>query len=338
MKKSKVLNEGWVFEIIKLYFVLLGGWGAIYFLWKDSFGIMGLIIPFAKFLFLPILLLLPMSLITRQRKLAFASGISILVFYYFWGGLLLPKNTTPMEVDATLKVITYNAKGPNLYIDDSVAMILGVDADVVLIQELNLALGAALANLIEVYPYQLLNPIRGVSGMGIVSKYPLTEIPISLDRQWVGEPMFASLEFNQQAIQLLNVHLIPPFLGNVDAIINIRDRQAQSIRDFIHQIDEPVIVGGDFNATSLSTTYQIIDTAANDTWAIAGQGFGHTFPGKDFQGGYRPKPLSLSLPEWLIRIDYLFYTEGITPLLAQTAPSPDFSDHRGVIGIFGINP
>jgi endonuclease/exonuclease/phosphatase (EEP) superfamily protein YafD len=41
--------------------------------------------------------------------------------------------------------------------------------------------------------------------------------------------------------------------------------------------------------------------------------------------------MGIPVPQWLIRIDYIFYSDGLTPLTAQVGPWDGVSDHRPVL-------
>ena len=69
----------------------------------------------------------------------------------------------------------------------------------------------------------------------------------------------------------------------------------------------------------------------NDAWAVGGFGFGHTFPGSDLEFSDRHSFLGVSAPQWMWRIDYIFYSSHFELLRVAAAPFDGASDHRGVI-------
>ncbi|MBA3533901.1 MAG: endonuclease/exonuclease/phosphatase, partial [Ardenticatenales bacterium] len=68
-----------------------------------------------------------------------------------------------------------------------------------------------------------------------------------------------------------------------------------------------------------------------DGWQEGGWGLGHTFPGADSPGSSRPKVAGLSVPKWLVRIDYIFHSSHWQTLSAEIGPWDQVSDHRPVM-------
>jgi hypothetical protein len=71
----------------------------------------------------------------------------------------------------------------------------------------------------------------------------------------------------------------------------------------------------------------------HDAWREEGFGLGHTFPGSDIPGSSRPNFGSWYVPQWLARIDYIFYSTHWEALEARLARVDGVSDHRGVVAI-----
>jgi endonuclease/exonuclease/phosphatase (EEP) superfamily protein YafD len=90
-------------------------------------------------------------------------------------------------------------------------------------------------------------------------------------------------------------------------------------------------VAGDLNATGLSTAHRIITRELHDAWEARGQGLGHTFPGAASPRGSRPRLFGIPVPMWLVRIDYVFFSDHFTALSVEIGPWDGASDHRPVI-------
>jgi endonuclease/exonuclease/phosphatase (EEP) superfamily protein YafD len=100
----------------------------------------------------------------------------------------------------------------------------------------------------------------------------------------------------------------------------------------VREYDVPAIIAGDLNDVYLNDGYRILVNAGlQDVWAEAGFGLGNTFPGNKSPGTSRPHIGGFYIPEWLIRIDYIFASPEWEVLSAHIARTDGYSDHRGVV-------
>lgn len=325
-----------------VYFTILFGWAAAYLLSGDRFGVMALLNAFAPYFFFPLPVALALAAWTKRRELWIGAVVGVAVFLWLWGGLFLPKTRPAHAGGPTLKVMTYNALGVQPFTDPAIDVIRAENADIVFLQEVNTYLAKAIqTELSGEYPYQYLDPVDGVSGMGMISKLPVqpTGDPLPLD--WVGTPQLFSLEWNGQTVTLINFHMWAAGLGTPGAIeYNFRSREAQAttLADYarIASTRGPVIAAGDANTTDLSDSHKIIARVLIDSWREAGFGFGHTFPGSDIPGSSRPRLAGWPVPQWLVRIDYIFHSAQWEAVEARTAKFDGVSDHRGVVVILAL--
>ncbi|GAB4480385.1 MAG: hypothetical protein Kow0088_21940 [Anaerolineales bacterium] len=186
--------------------------------------------------------------------------------------------------------------------------------------------------LAEQYPYRILAAQVGVNGMGTLSKYPLSEVGKVPPLGWVGEPQWLRLEWQPCPIDLLNIHMAPTnfFIAeHINRTNALRQVQAQWIVAQTRP-EQPLIVAGDTNSVPLSDSYRILRQELQDAWQVSGWGLGHTFPGRDGQGSSRPQFFGIAVPQWLLRIDYIFYTPHFRATQAGLANFDGVSDHRGV--------
>jgi endonuclease/exonuclease/phosphatase (EEP) superfamily protein YafD len=210
------------------------------------------------------------------------------------------------------------------------------NADVVTLQELNPLIAEAIRReLMAEYPYQVLDPQWGVTGMGAISRYPLCSTGDSLPGAWVGAPQVLTLDWDGVSVVVLHPH---PFATNIDLparmewTVRERERQAQTIADFASGRPEPLIAPMDFNAGDQSAAYRIVSRVLADSWREAGRGLGHTFPGAASPGSSR---LSIAgapvIPMWMVRIDYVFHSRHWRAASAEIGPWDGVSDHRPVV-------
>jgi endonuclease/exonuclease/phosphatase (EEP) superfamily protein YafD len=314
----------------RVYFACLLAWAVMHVLFGDRNFLVFMLDSFAIYLFLPVLLVPLLATLTRQRASWVAGGLTLAVAGYLWGGLFLPRAASAPQDAPTLTVMTYNALGYTPAAGAVVAAIRASEADVVALQELNPAVAAAIEReLADRYPYQVLDPHPTVFGMGTISRYPLQPSGSTLPGAWLGTPHVLALDFDGTPVTVVNFHAH----SGIHTVAE-RERQAHTLADFAASHPHPLVVVGDLNATDVSVPYRIITTPLQDAWRTAGWGLGHTFPGADratSPGSSRPDFAGVSVPMWLVRIDYVFYSPRWQARAARIGPWDGVSDHRPVV-------
>jgi endonuclease/exonuclease/phosphatase (EEP) superfamily protein YafD len=233
--------------------------------------------------------------------------------------------------------MTFNVLGRHDQTQAIIDVIRQADPDIVFLQELNPGLAAVLDGSLKAhYPYQVLAPRAGVTGMGVISRYPLEPTGLQLPLEWVGDPQLLTLTWNMEKIALVNFHLFPSGLGTpagVAYVYRARERQARVLAAYAAHAGAygPVVMAGDANVTGLSTAYQILTSDLFDAWQEVGIGLGHTFPGSDIPGSSRPTLAGYPVPQWLARIDFVLHSSHFMSRAAFLGAVDGFSDHRAVI-------
>ncbi|MGQ9549311.1 MAG: endonuclease/exonuclease/phosphatase family protein [Roseiflexus sp.] len=289
------------------------------------------------YLIMPLALVMLPAMIARRWLIA---AVSVLLFIISAPLLIDPWFRLPRTHDGLsaqgvpFRVMTFNINGGNDRPDHVIATIRAAQPDIIALQELNPAIAAALEReLGEEYSYRFLDPQWGVTGMGIISRFPLRPLAIRLPgHRWIGTPQAVEIDTPGKTITLLNFHAIPP-LGSrqeMTAAIGERERQAAAINAFVEAQRTPVVVAGDLNATPFHRAYHILENGAlSNVWRTCGDGTGFTWPGADT---FRRIPI----PSWFVRIDYLFTTGGIVCLDASVGAWDGFPDHRAVVATPGV--
>lgn len=332
----------WWVAFLWVYFTLLFLWAAMYVATGDRFAPVALLNNLAVYLFIP----LPLGILTawwlKRRELGLASGVAALIFSVLWGHLFLPSLHPEPAGRPALTVMTYNVLGRQTRNGPQIAVIEAMDADLIFLQEINHAHAAAFEEELGLkYPYQILDPVDDVTGMGVLSKYPLQTAQVGLPLDWVGRPQVLNLDWEGESIRLINFHMYPSGLGSLQAVAALyraREEQARALADFAGRAARsgPVLAGGDANVTALSDAYGILSRSLSDAWQVGGFGLGHTFPGSAGPGSARPRIAGWPVPKWLARIDYVFYSRHWIVGSAQLAPYDGVSDHRGVLAEFHL--
>ncbi len=186
-------------------------------------------------------------------------------------------------------------------------------------------------DMIDAYPYQTHSPSDIPSGLSVISKYPFEIIDYDLGDFWVGTPILLDVIWNRQMIHVVDFHLDPTSFeviarpNRAYEVAETRKEHAGRLVEFLQTHPGPAILAGDANDVSLNDPYNLLVKAGlQDTWAEAGFGLGHTFPGNKKIG-------SVYVPDWLVRIDYIFVTSEWEVLSVHLAGTNGSSDHRAVI-------
>ena len=312
-------------------------WFAAYRQLGDSQWWMFVINSVAPYLFLPVPLVLIAAISARRWSLAVASLVPAAIFVMLFGQLFVPVSARAAVVEPTaptLKVMSFNLHALNPGVDGIVAAVTSSGADVVALQELDESVAAHLVERLgDLYPYSDLIPNAGWNGLGVFSKVPLRAEQESVGGMGRRNPQVVTLRLPWGDTTLINVHnlsiprTLPDWPSEITATVAQRERVARAIHDYARQRSTPLIAVGDFNTTERSTAYETVALTLKDSWREAGYGFGNTFPG----GPRSPTPLGVSVPPWLLRIDYVFHSDEIVTTEAVIGPWDGGSDHRPVL-------
>ena len=309
------------------YLLMLFAWLGLYLATGDRFTVIGLLNFVAIFLFVPLALVLIVAITCRSRWLGIGFIIGAAALIWFWGDLFIPRFNRDLSGEPTLSVMTYNVLAWHSQYEPILETIRLENPDVLLLQELNHGLADILQkDLIDDYPYQVLDPVDNPTGIGVISKFPIQPSEVILPQLWA--------DWNGAQITLVNFHMFPTTglwpLDEVDRSIRFREQEARILAGLANQ-SHSSIMGGDANTTSLSDAYKTITGILTDAYRSAGFGLGHTFPGSTIPGSDRPHIGRLYLPAWVTRIDYVFHSDDWITISARTAHIDGVSDHRGVI-------
>jgi endonuclease/exonuclease/phosphatase family metal-dependent hydrolase len=238
-----------------------------------------------------------------------------------------------------LTVVTFNIHsgigGAGLQLDQVAAEIAAVEPDVVLLQEVDhnrlrsrfvdeAAYLASLLGMEHVFASNVQREGRRPGdpesdyGTAVLTRLTVkgwfhTMLPNRPGRQPRGLQHLV-LRLKGREISVYNAHLD-------HTTASLRQQQMRLARDIVGVDGNPVIFGGDFNASPGSATLALaLDPAHTDLvdpWLLAGEGDGLTVP--------NAAPRS--------RVDFLLTDDSWTPTVMATWQSA-VSDHRGVVGRF----
>lgn len=248
-----------------------------------------------------------------------------------------------------ISLLSFNTLGAR---DNSKALIDEIERlnpQIVALQELNPELAKAIEErLASNYQCRILRPSPGSWGMGLLASMPCSERQVSPASIWVGEPIVIDTTTARGALlTVANIHAIHPHAGISDRkrerpgydqlstwnklSQTIYERE-QAIQALLYAIGPTkgrrVLIAGDLNATIRNRVYATIRSHGfNDAWLTLNRSMGGgTWPAPEFLGG-----LGVG---WLLRIDFIFNTQSLTPTSIEMTSKSLASDHRGMFARF----
>ncbi|WP_025763530.1 endonuclease/exonuclease/phosphatase family protein [Dyadobacter tibetensis] len=333
------------FTIILTFLIYLGyiqGW---------VLGVLGLGYPV---LLLFHLFCLGLILIFSPRNLLWP----LLVFGSFL--LLLPRtyrlDAAPKNAEAedkkVISVLSYNVGNytkSGQEVSDYLQWLLGQEADVLLLPEYsNWTHRRTLDNIRKTYPYYhtlqhrkhkaLKNTVR----LTVFSKYPIVAARDTLF-QVLNGIVQADIAIGKDTLSIFGTHLFSMSL-QIDKLVKEKDKEelekggvlvmrklkngflhrkgeVDLLEEWIKEAKHPVIVGGDFNETPYSYSYNRMRKRLSNAFEEGGSGFGFTYN---------------SLP-YFIRIDQQFYDANKLELVKfETHRDIFFSDHFPLTGVYRL--
>jgi endonuclease/exonuclease/phosphatase (EEP) superfamily protein YafD len=255
----------------------------------------------------------------------------------------------PRSDSEQITLLSFNTLGAR---DNSKALIAEIERlnpQIIALQELNPELAQAIEQrLASKYQCRILRPSPGSWGMGLLASMPCSERQVSPKSIWVGEPIVIDTTTARgDLLTIANIHAIHPHAGISDRkrerpgydqlstwgklskTIYERERAIQALLEAIGPTkDRRVLIAGDLNATIRNRVYATIRSHGfNDTWLTLNRSLaGGTWPAPEFLGG-----LGIG---WLLRIDFIFNTQGLAPTSIEITSESLASDHRGMFARF----
>jgi endonuclease/exonuclease/phosphatase (EEP) superfamily protein YafD len=320
-----------------VYVCFLVGWQGLRFTPISAWWPFQLIDIFGLVLFVPLPLLLLMTMLCANRAGGLWLMVPLLLLGWEYGPLFLPQ-TLPRIISRdvqtsgqSLRVMTANLLVSNDDLSAVSALMLVERPDIVAVQELGIEMADHLAaQLKRQYPYQLLAPSRGSDGLGILSRYPIQTEPRTSAYVRACSCQRVTIAVDGRRVDLVNVHPPTPAityirLGRLPIPTGFDSQRngsvLQAALDGIDPDRGPLIVLGDFNLSDRSPMYREIRRNLLDAHAQAGWGLGYTFPALAFEG----------LPVIsIVRIDYILFDRTLAAQASHIGTTPG-SDHRYLV-------
>ncbi len=316
---SKGLLAAYPVAITALSFVNL--------LFPQRSGLLAISEILAPHLLLPLALMVPVAFRdgapTLRVTLAIAVGLGLL---RFGPGIVSLPASAPAGA-STVRFLSWNLENGLPGTAEVLGVLGATDADVVALQELTPVHAAAIEAdpaTVTRFPYRTLFPVVGAAGVGLLSRFPLSQVAHGANPFLVQATVTLP---GGNAFTVIDAH---PFPASITTLTSFRvpvgfepggrDDALRAIRSRIDEAlgrHERLTVVGDFNVTDREPGYTDLASGLLDAHREVGQGTGST---------WRPDRMKF-LPFGVLRIDYLFGGGGIVPIAIGEDCTPRGTDH-----------
>jgi vancomycin resistance protein VanJ len=283
-------------------------------------------------LFLPLIVLLPLTLLLRSRVKTILLLIPVVLFLLTYGELYLPRLPV-RSTGSPFTIMTYNVWGGNVQFNRIFSEIQRHNPDLLSIHEFSPPIVEALEDrLAEIYPYYRIDP-----SVGFFSRYPILQSRTFRMGGIYGIPgpwaQHLLVDIDGEEVNVFNIHPpSPPLQGDYVLGLPFRLPSAFQTEGFeiavketlwrMERVEGPILIVGDLNFTDQEEEYKLLTKSLKDAHREAGWGMGFSFA----------RFPSIRLTLW--RIDYVLHSEDFVALRIKLG---DFagSDHRPVIAELG---
>lgn len=344
-RRGRPRRAGALSALLWLATLVPTAWFCLFLAFGDRWWWLFVLNSLAPVLFFPVPLALLLAWLTKRRFASLAALVPAAIAAFLWLGAFLPaKATDPAVLDrsAAITLLTFNVEAGNHDVEGLAAAVLESGAQLVALQELNEEVGLRLAERLRAtHPYADLAPCPPCGdwgSLGVLSAFPVTPVDADLEGPSPRNPQVTLVHHPRGDLLLVNVHNLstPRFPqiwpDEIGKAVASRERVARALVALAEDASVPVVALGDFNTTERSAAYRTLTKAFEDAWKGRGFGFGSTFHGGPPQEG----PARLALPDWLLRIDYVFHTPDLATVSVKVGAWLAASDHRPVSALLAF--
>jgi endonuclease/exonuclease/phosphatase family metal-dependent hydrolase len=224
-------------------------------------------------------------LLAERRKEFLISAIlfAVLLFEILH---TVPLRTNVPDSPPTLRVMTFNSQA--LSAGGWVSWMDQEDVDLACIQEIRGGDVEYIRSLAKKHGFQYLHiefTSDSSDGLALISRIPFenTEFIRVPEHENRGRSLpIVQIEVDGTIIHVLGVHLAStPRSSHLDGVgeaWKIREKQVESIINWVNSMDGPTLVLGDFNATPTDGLIRKLRDHLTDMWVKGGSGVGGTWP------------------------------------------------------------
>jgi endonuclease/exonuclease/phosphatase family metal-dependent hydrolase len=234
-------------------------------------------------LFIPLLLLIPLSLFFRRRWLWGLLGIAILIAWPIMDLRITRRGLFPQDrTPQSLRILTLNTHFGVLDPVALRALIASTNPDIIALQEW------MASNRPLVFPDSSWHIVQLDAAL-LASRYPIESVgsPIRENNNTSGVSYRYVVQLPERQVTFFSVHLASPHAvfrnvlqlsprGPARLAINSRQRRLEATK-LRRQSDDDTILAGDFNLPRDSTIYRSEFSDFTDAFTVAGLGWGLTY-------------------------------------------------------------
>jgi endonuclease/exonuclease/phosphatase (EEP) superfamily protein YafD len=198
------------------------------------------------------------------RVLPVAVALACLNAWYVAPYFFKQSSAGPVESTNALKLMQANVLKSNQNYQAVLRSIAEVKPDVLVVQELTPGFEAAAASLEHTYSYSRIEARDSGGGMGIFSRYPMTDIQVLNLDQSNHLALFARLDIAGRSVALLGLHSTTPITREK---FKNRTLQLERAAQLMSSINGPRILIGDLNTSMWSPYFSDLlrDSGLHDT-------------------------------------------------------------------------
>lgn len=249
----------------------------------------------------------------RRWRMATVCGVCAMINATLVLALLWPNGKTAASAGMQLRLVTVNVHTPNARTDRVLEFLRTVDADVILLMEVDKRWMTALEPLHTQYPQVIAEPREDNFGIVMFSRVASTNGAVihlgNTDVPSIG----TTLLIGGQQIFVLGTHSLPP--GDA-AYARMRNEQLREIAAELRRRSTPAILLGDLNTTPWSPYFAEL---------LRSSGLRNSSQGRGLHGSW---------PAWMpwgrIPLDHCLVSPGLNVLGKSIGPNVG-SDHLPVV-------
>lgn len=245
-----------------------------------------------------------------------------LVGNFVWLFPFLPtKDGVSQEVQGErIKIVQMNVLTINRHFAAVNGWLLGTDADVIVLEEVNSLWISELTPLLKKYPYRVARPRNDNFGIAIFSRHPISQSRVVSLPVIPVPAVFLELKFKGTRIRLAGAHAPPPLSNRAVATRN--EGLAMLTLWRLDEPEVPSILAGDLNITPYNARFRkfIRDSGLIDP--RRGRGLTPTWPGL--------LPRQVQVP-----IDHILHDKKFRTISLETGPRIG-GDHLPLIAVLEL--